>query len=673
MRLSKQHSTLFILLSFLLANTTIAQTFYVSPTGNDANAGTSSATAWQTVQKACNTATAGSTVLIKAGTYTESLIMNVTGTSGMPITFTTSPNESVIIDGGGVDGGVNAPTTLLNIMNKSYINIVGIKFRNAMGNYSVGIIISGTSNNITIDRDTIENIHFSTNSADPVSFGFNTNPFLVKGDNPTTPITDITIQNCLIKTSRTGTSEALSLSGNVDGFSVLNNTVRNISNIGIDIAGHWSACYACVPTSLNQARNGKVAGNLVYFCRSSYRISAGIYVDGGRDVIIERNTVYQCGRGISIGCENVGKSSSNIAVRDNVIYKNDQSGISLGTDGYPNYNGKAENCTITNNSCYSNGTNLGDYYGEISISYSENCTVKNNIFYADNVYNRIWTSFPNTQPIGLVMDYNLWYTTGGSPTVSLPGVACSGLPDCSAQTMRETHSVFGNPNYVSIATPNLHINSGSAAINIGDPAFVLGAGETDFDGSTRVLQTRVDAGAFELLGPLPIELIKFNGHINTETQLAVLDWQTATEKNNAQFEILRSNNGIDFYKIGSVKGAGTSNTINTYTYTDIDPFNGIRYYKLRQVDFNGTTTTSQTISLENKSEVTTATSIYPNPAQNQLFIENATNQPINIYNAMGQSIYSTNNFQENSIPIQHLPNGIYFLKTNGQVLKFVKN
>src|SRR5207249_1741295 len=43
-------------------------TFYVSPTGSDANAG-SQASPWKTIQKAANTMNAGSTVIVQAGTY----------------------------------------------------------------------------------------------------------------------------------------------------------------------------------------------------------------------------------------------------------------------------------------------------------------------------------------------------------------------------------------------------------------------------------------------------------------------------------------------------------------------------------------------------------------------------------------------------------------------------
>src|SRR4051794_7980643 len=54
----------------LLESRVLFSTYYVSPSGNDAALGTSDAAAWKTLQKAGNTAAAGDTVLVRAGTYT---------------------------------------------------------------------------------------------------------------------------------------------------------------------------------------------------------------------------------------------------------------------------------------------------------------------------------------------------------------------------------------------------------------------------------------------------------------------------------------------------------------------------------------------------------------------------------------------------------------------------
>lgn len=95
---------------------------------------------------------------------------------------------------------------------------------------------------------------------------------------------------------------------------------------------------------------------------------------------------------------------------------------------------------------------------------------------------------------------------------------------------------------------------------------------------------------------LPVKLTSFGA--KAQNNGAVLSWTTVSEINNSHFDILRSENGSTFTKIGTVRGNGSSNIIHTYTFTDIYPFNGTSYYQLRQVDFDGNSEKSAIISLK---------------------------------------------------------------------------
>jgi len=84
---------------------------------------------------------------------------------------------------------------------------------------------------------------------------------------------------------------------------------------------------------------------------------------------------------------------------------------------------------------------------------------------------------------------------------------------------------------------------------------------------------------------LPIELIYFHAYqVGEEVQLK---WSTASEINNRGFEILRSENGIDWEALDFVNGVGNSTATNFYQYTDRFPKKGINYYRLKQIDFDG--------------------------------------------------------------------------------------
>ena len=70
-----------------------ANTYYVSTSGSDNNAGTLSKP-WRTIQKAANVAVGGDTVLIRGGTYNERVDLTDRGNSSGPyITFKSYPGE----------------------------------------------------------------------------------------------------------------------------------------------------------------------------------------------------------------------------------------------------------------------------------------------------------------------------------------------------------------------------------------------------------------------------------------------------------------------------------------------------------------------------------------------------------------------------------------------------
>ncbi|MCQ2959278.1 MAG: T9SS type A sorting domain-containing protein [Bacteroidales bacterium] len=96
---------------------------------------------------------------------------------------------------------------------------------------------------------------------------------------------------------------------------------------------------------------------------------------------------------------------------------------------------------------------------------------------------------------------------------------------------------------------------------------------------------------------LPVEMTTIYGICSNNA--VEIHWQTASEKDNAVFEILRSFDGINFEEIGTVLGLGNSNQVHNYEFADSDDDKtGIVYYKLKQVDFDGKTTESKIIVVQ---------------------------------------------------------------------------
>jgi parallel beta-helix repeat protein len=74
------------------------RTLYVSPGGDDANAGTSPGAPVRTIQRAANLAQAGDLVLIEPGVYRESVSVPRSGTAAQPIVFRGN-GAGVVLDG----------------------------------------------------------------------------------------------------------------------------------------------------------------------------------------------------------------------------------------------------------------------------------------------------------------------------------------------------------------------------------------------------------------------------------------------------------------------------------------------------------------------------------------------------------------------------------------------
>jgi alpha-tubulin suppressor-like RCC1 family protein len=167
---------------------------------------------------------------------------------------------------------------------------------------------------------------------------------------------------------------------------------------------------------------------------------------------------------------------------------------------------------------------------------------------------------------------------------------------------------------------------------------------------------------------LPIEFLFFQAKILSNQNL--LTWQTATETNNQGFEIERSLNGIDFEKLGFLKGVGNSNQIQSYRFIDANPFN-VTYYRLKQIDFDGKFDYSNTISIKIGKEK--SIQFYPNPTNGIITIESDAilNADILIYNTIGKLVKTTK-AQNNTINISDLPKGVYMVSMTNNENRIVK-
>lgn len=168
---------------------------------------------------------------------------------------------------------------------------------------------------------------------------------------------------------------------------------------------------------------------------------------------------------------------------------------------------------------------------------------------------------------------------------------------------------------------------------------------------------------------LPVQILSFTGKSNNGFNL--LHWTTVNENNNRHFEIERSNNAIHFNAIGTLPSLNNVGSTTNYNFTDLHPANSIHYYRLKQVDNNNKFTFSSIISINNKSEKNIK--IYPNPAINSLFLsEQSENTNYTILNTIGQIVQAGKYVACQPIKLNQLKSGIYFIKINKTLLRFIK-
>lgn len=509
-----------------------ATEYHVSTTGLDTHPGTSSFP-WRTIQKAADSVAAGDLVHIHAGTYPERVtIENRHGTAALPIIFQKSPEATaaVLISQNGVTPP-NGLSAVLSVRNCDHVILrqlevadyktVGTAIQQR-AQLPVGIHVSGSGTGIQIRGCKVHDIWQSS----PTLNNFDANGFgiAVYGEQAT-PIDQLVIDSCEVYSLRTGASESVAVNGNVTNFAVTNNLVHDCNNIGIDFIGFEGTNPV---EALDQARNGVCSGNVV--CRidskfnpayggnfttggnNSTRSAPGLYVDGGRDILLERNHVFDCNYAISAGSENTGKVVSNVTVRNNLLHHCHVGGIVIG--GSEATNGGITNSSFTHNTIYANDT-VSQGGGQFSIqNHASNIVIRRNLMVSTTPFSQFVLKDNNTGSFAAgAIDWNLYGTpAGGSYEFIWNGTPHSTFAawqgssqDAHSTLITTSPGLSGGAPLVTSPAADFNLTATSPAKDSGDSAalpFTPAGGEKDYRGRSRVAGPRVDIGAYEFMSPL---------------------------------------------------------------------------------------------------------------------------------------------------------------------------
>jgi hypothetical protein len=170
---------------------------------------------------------------------------------------------------------------------------------------------------------------------------------------------------------------------------------------------------------------------------------------------------------------------------------------------------------------------------------------------------------------------------------------------------------------------------------------------------------------------VPVEFTSFSSVIDRNN--VVLNWSTATEKNNNGFSVERKVDGGTWQSVGFVKGAGTTTEAQNYTFTDKGLTVGNYTYRLKQIDFDGSFAYSNEISADLTGPVQfSLEQNYPNPFNPSTTISFgiATDSKVmlRLFDVTGQEIMTLVNKEMKAgrhqveFNASNLNSGVYFYK-----------
>ncbi len=181
------------------------------------------------------------------------------------------------------------------------------------------------------------------------------------------------------------------------------------------------------------------------------------------------------------------------------------------------------------------------------------------------------------------------------------------------------------------------------------------------------------------LGVLPIELISFNAAWLQKGKTARLDFKTDKESGVCCFDVEKSSDGFNFYRIGTLQAKNISG-IQSYSFIDANATGKKQFYRLKIKGIAGQLDYSNIQQLQN--DKATEILVFPNPTTNvlQLQLNKAYDKMnVQIFNSNGQLVKQIQVPASNqiiTIPVQNLAAGKYWLHLQSadekQVLQFVK-
>ncbi|MEO8569208.1 MAG: T9SS type A sorting domain-containing protein [Ginsengibacter sp.] len=170
-------------------------------------------------------------------------------------------------------------------------------------------------------------------------------------------------------------------------------------------------------------------------------------------------------------------------------------------------------------------------------------------------------------------------------------------------------------------------------------------------------------------GPTPVILSNFGIQRNNNNEVSAT-WQTQQEISSSRFEIERAYNNNSFQKIGTVLAAGSSNTRQSYLFSDkTNSSQNISFYRIKMIDKDGTFSYTETKSVKGYGTKTDFV-VFPNPCHGNARItitELSEPTEVQLMDVSGRLVKSITLTTTSSTEINNLQKGSYFVRISGKI------
>jgi hypothetical protein len=623
---------LFAVLLLYVCAASQSKTYYISPSGNDANNGLSIATAWRTPSNInVLDLEPGDKILFEGGqsfTGNIQLDANDLGTAINPITIS-------------VYGSGKATINVFNAAGIYASNSGGVLIKNLVlkgdGTDHDGIDFMLSQTSADIEHIYIDSVEVS---------GFGGRGCLIGAYSTDKGFSDVNVQhssfhnNTIAGFESFGEWPSFSNTGLYVGYcKFYNNPGKLTSTVntgnGIVISGFDGGvieyCESYNNGADNRSPGGGPVGIWVYdtknitiqYCESHHnkagltKDGGGFDMDGGSQYCIVQYCYSHDNEGYGFALVEYGSPNEftgNIIrynVSQNDCRKNSYGAITLYAEDATH---RVKNCEVYNNTLYVDANNLVNgkpsAVNIISQNFS-NVSIRNNIFYVTagvdmmTAYYNLPTTeiyFQRNNYFSSAATYDFWWNGNHYTSVNDWRNAASGQEtNAGISTAISQNPLLEGPGSGGTVRPadggrfnslfGYFLNPFSPMV---DKAVKTGdMGTHDFFGNALPLTSDYDIGAAEAITSfiLPVTITSFIA--KTSDNDVALQWTVAAKNYVEKYEIQKSVNGRDFITIATVAVNGTT----TYNFTDKNERSAKSYYRIRFVYPNGRSGFSNTIKI----------------------------------------------------------------------------